>query len=39
MIAYGSPADLVAKVATPLPLLMICELLGVPYEDRDKFAE
>ncbi|WP_436499645.1 cytochrome P450 [Actinokineospora sp. HUAS TT18] len=33
----GSPADLHAAVALPLPVLVICELLGVPYEDRDQF--
>ncbi len=33
----GSPADLHAKVAAPLPILVICELLGVPYSDREKF--
>ncbi|MGE2835156.1 cytochrome P450 [Mycobacterium sp. SMC-4] len=33
----GAPADLHSAVAVPLPLLVICELLGVPYEDRDKF--
>lgn len=35
--AHGSPADLNAAIATPLPILVICELLGVPYEDRDRF--
>ncbi|WP_086667108.1 cytochrome P450 [Lentzea kentuckyensis] len=33
----GSPADLHAAVAVPLPILVICELLGVPYDDRDQF--
>ena len=31
------PADLHAAVALPLPILVICELLGVPYDDRDQF--
>jgi cytochrome P450 len=33
----GPPADLVADFALPIPSLVICELLGVPYEDRDEF--
>ncbi|MCX6482548.1 MAG: cytochrome P450 [Mycobacterium sp.] len=33
----GPPADLHAKLAGPLPALVICELLGVPYNDRDTF--
>jgi len=33
----GPPADLHAKLAGPLPALVICELLGVPYDDRDTF--
>ncbi|WP_016696950.1 cytochrome P450 [Actinoalloteichus spitiensis] len=35
----GSPADLVTAFALPVPSLVICELLGVPYEDRDTFQE
>ena len=35
--AQGPPADLVEGLALPLPITMICELLGVPYEDRDQF--
>jgi len=37
MVAQGPPADLVESYAVPLPAVMICELLGVPYEDRETF--
>ena len=33
----GPPADLHVKLALPLPVLVICELLGVPYSDQDTF--
>jgi cytochrome P450 len=33
----GPPADLVADFALPVPSLVICELLGVPYSDREGF--
>ncbi len=33
----GPPTDLVASFALPIPSLVICELLGVPYSDRDDF--
>ncbi|WP_214415323.1 cytochrome P450 [Sphaerisporangium fuscum] len=33
----GPPADLVKSFALPIPSLVICELLGVPYADRDEF--
>ncbi|WP_371409285.1 cytochrome P450 [Micromonospora zamorensis] len=35
--AQEPPLDLMEHYAIPLPSLMICELLGVPYEDRDEF--
>ncbi|MEV0351133.1 cytochrome P450 [Nonomuraea sp. NPDC050680] len=35
----GKPADLVAHFALPVPSLVICELLGVPYADRAEFQE
>ena len=35
--AGGTPVDLIEQLALPIPCLVICELLGVPYQDRDKF--
>ncbi|HEY0814437.1 MAG TPA: cytochrome P450 [Pseudonocardia sp.] len=37
LAAHGSPADLHEQLALPIPVLVICELLGVPYADRDRF--
>ncbi|HEY3750134.1 MAG TPA: cytochrome P450 [Pseudonocardiaceae bacterium] len=37
LLAGPQPADLVSKFALPLPSMVICELLGVPYEDRTFF--
>lgn len=37
MESAGAPVDLVANFALPIPSLVICELLGVPYEDRADF--
>ncbi|NGO68815.1 cytochrome P450 [Streptomyces boncukensis] len=34
----GAPVDLVRALAFPLPVWVICELLGVPDSDRDRFA-
>ncbi|MEU2605729.1 cytochrome P450 [Streptomyces albus] len=33
----GPPADLNAAFAFPFPVAVICELLGVPYADRERF--
>ncbi|MEU4832894.1 cytochrome P450 [Streptosporangium sp. NPDC023615] len=38
MISRGRPADLVSAVGFPLPVWAICDLLGVPDSDRDRFA-
>jgi cytochrome P450 len=37
IIATGPPIDLVRTFALPVPSLVICLLLGVPYEDHDFF--
>jgi cytochrome P450 len=37
MAATDGPIDLATAFALPIPSLTICELLGVPYEDRDEF--
>ncbi|WP_441952409.1 cytochrome P450 [Nocardia sp. 2TAF39] len=37
MLAGPNPTDLVKALALPLPSLMICELLGVPYDDHPFF--
>ncbi|MFF3314047.1 cytochrome P450 [Streptomyces sp. NPDC003035] len=35
----GPSTDLVTAFAKPIPTIVICEILGVPYEDRDSFQE
>lgn len=37
MEEHGPPVDLVEAYALPIPALVICELLGVPYSDRESF--
>lgn len=37
LMAAGPPADLVDLFALPLPVAVICELLGVPTSDRPRF--
>ncbi|KNB51075.1 cytochrome P450 [Streptomyces caatingaensis] len=37
MLAAGPGADLVAAYALPLPSMVICALLGVPYADHEFF--
>ncbi|MGD6756205.1 cytochrome P450 [Streptomyces sp. BH105] len=38
MLAEGAPADLRASLGFPFPVYVICDLLGVPAEDRDRFS-
>ncbi len=38
LVDAGSPADLAAHLAFPVPFRTICELLGLAYEDREAFA-
>jgi cytochrome P450 len=38
MVDGGAPADLVAALGFPLPVFVICELLGVSPDHRDRFA-
>lgn len=37
MLACAPPVDFHEAISFPLPALVICELLGVPFEDREKF--
>ncbi|MFI6402429.1 cytochrome P450 [Streptomyces sp. NPDC050548] len=39
MLAGPNPTELNEALSLPLPSLMICALLGVPYEDHDFFQE
>lgn len=36
-LAEGGPVDLIAEFAYPLPIAVICELLGIPESDRGDF--
>ncbi|MEN3540042.1 cytochrome P450 [Microbispora sp. ZYX-F-249] len=38
MVKRGSPGDLRASLGFPLPVYVICDMLGVPAADRDRFS-
>jgi cytochrome P450 len=38
MVKAGQPADLKASLGFPLPVWVICDMLGVPDSDRDRFS-
>ncbi|HEV2372345.1 MAG TPA: cytochrome P450 [Streptosporangiaceae bacterium] len=37
MVRHGAPADLVTHLSRPLPLTVMCELLGIQIDDGEKF--
>ncbi|WP_457966993.1 cytochrome P450 [Arthrobacter sp. D1-29] len=39
ILTSAKPVDLVSEFALPIPSLMICEMLGVPYEHHEFFQE
>ena len=38
MVKHGSPADLLRHIGFPLPVMVICELLGIPMTYSEKLA-
>lgn len=38
MVENGQPSDLKAGLGFPLPVWVICDMLGVPTADRDRFS-
>ncbi|WP_409496799.1 cytochrome P450 [Amycolatopsis sp. cmx-11-12] len=39
MVAHGPPVDLVETFAFPLPTAVMCEILGVPFEGKERFRQ
>ncbi|NUW46964.1 cytochrome P450 [Nonomuraea rhodomycinica] len=38
MVERGAPGDLKASLGFPLPVYVICDMLGVPAADRERFS-
>jgi len=38
MAAKAAPADVVGSLAAPLPLRVLCSVLGIPWQDHDQFG-
>jgi cytochrome P450 len=38
-VAASGTMDVIADLALPVPSTMICEMMGVPLEDRERFTE
>ncbi|GAA3642834.1 cytochrome P450 [Nonomuraea antimicrobica] len=38
LVKLGAPGDLKAGLGFPLPVYVICDMLGVPASDRDRFS-
>jgi cytochrome P450 len=39
MLAKGPPVDLMSSFALAVPMLVVCDLLGVPFHDRERFHD
>lgn len=39
LVEHGPPADLVQIVTRRVPVMVICAVLGIPYDDRGKFGQ
>ncbi|MFE0042466.1 pentalenolactone synthase [Streptomyces albireticuli] len=39
MAAGPAPADLHRALSFPLPTMVVCDLLGVPWDDRERFGQ
>lgn len=38
LVEHGPPVDLVAQYASRMPVMLICQILGVPVEDQERFG-